>query len=210
MEKFKTVTSKVVPLPLSDVDTDLIIPAQYLTSISRNGYGENLFRRLKDTDPQFPLNQERYQGAEILVADSNFGCGSSREHAVWAITGAGFKVVIAKSFADIFWNNAAKNGLLLVTLAEGVDEILDGARQGDYELTVDLEEQSVVLPDGKKYQFEYQSFRRHCLLNGLDDIDYILSFTKEIEQFRSQQPFRPSSLGATESDPQLVPSSQPK
>src|SRR5271163_1016549 len=109
MERFKAISSKVIPLPMKDVDTDLIIPAQFLTSISRDGYGENLFRRLRDADPQFPLNLAKHAGAEILVADSNFGCGSSREHAVWALQGAGFRAVLAKSFADIFYSNASKN-----------------------------------------------------------------------------------------------------
>ena len=112
MEKFETLTSKTVPLPLNNVDTDMIIPAQFLTSISRDGYGENLFRRLKDEDPNFPLLQKRYADAKILVVGDNFGCGSSREHAVWALTGAGIKVVIGKSFADIFTSNSGKNGLL--------------------------------------------------------------------------------------------------
>src|ERR1700760_4652939 len=110
MEKFEKLKSKVIPLPMTDVDTDMIIPAQFLTSISRDGYGQNLFRRLRDNDPDFPFNQAKYSGAEILVADDNFGCGSSREHAVWALAGAGVKAVIAKSFADIFFGNSAKNG----------------------------------------------------------------------------------------------------
>lgn len=193
MNKFSTVTSNVVPVPLSDIDTDLIIPAQYLTSISRDGYGENLFRRLKDSDPDFPLNQERYASARVLVAESNFGCGSSREHAVWAITGAGFKVVIARSFADIFSNNAAKNGLLLVTLPDAVDEIMVGARDSAYEVTVDLEQQTVTVPSGNTYSFQYPAFRKRCLLDGLDDIDYILSFKEEIQQFRDSQMIRPNA-----------------
>lgn len=193
MDKFKTVTSKVVPLPLSDVDTDLIIPAQYLTSISRSGYGENLFRRLKDTDADFPLNKAAYRGAEVLVADANFGCGSSREHAVWALTGAGFKVLIARSFADIFSNNSAKNGLLLVSLPSAVDEILARAASGSYAVCVDLENQTVTLPCGAVHRFEYDPFRKHCLLNGLDDIDYILSFKDEIGKFRTTQVFNPAT-----------------
>jgi 3-isopropylmalate/(R)-2-methylmalate dehydratase small subunit len=188
MEKFKTVTSKVMPLPMKDVDTDLIIPAQFLTSISRDGYGANLFKRLRENDEKFPLNLEKYKGAEILLADSNFGCGSSREHAVWALAGAGFRIVIGKSFADIFFNNCAKNGLLLVVLpAEAVDKLLERAKTETFSVTVDLEAQTVTTPWGEKHTFEYDSFRRHCLLNGLDDVDYIRSFESEIDQFRSEQ-----------------------
>lgn len=198
MERFTTVTSRVVPLPLADVDTDLIIPAQYLTSISRNGYGENLFRRLRDTEPEFALNQPRFAGATVLVADANFGCGSSREHAVWALTGAGFKVVIAKSFADIFSSNSAKNGLLLVTLPnEVVDDLLQQGQQTECTVSVNLEKQQVELCDGRFFRFEYNSFRRHCLLNGLDDIDYILSFNEEIKLFRSRQEWTPSAVPET-------------
>lgn len=188
MKKFEKVTSKVIPLPMKDVDTDLIIPAQFLTSISRDGYGENLFRRLRDKDANFPLNQRVYAGAEILVADSNFGCGSSREHAVWAITGYGIKVVIAKSFADIFYSNSAKNGLLLVVLPDNVvDQILVRAAGGEYKLTVDLATESVTTTDGSSHPFEYDPFRKHCLLNGLDDIDYIKSFQQEVDAFRKNQ-----------------------
>lgn len=188
MDKFQTVTSKVIPLPMKDVDTDLIIPAQFLTSISREGYGQNLFRRLRDSDPEFPFNQEKYKGAAILAADSNFGCGSSREHAVWAILGGGIRVVIAKSFADIFYNNSAKNGLLLVTLPpDVVDEILAEARAADLELTVDLSSQTVTLKGDRQIKFQYEPFRKHCMLNGLDDIDYIRSYEKEINEFRQAQ-----------------------
>lgn len=188
MEKFTKLKSKIVPLPLKDVDTDMIIPAQFLTSISREGFGENLFRRLRDQDPNFCLNQERYKGARILVADENFACGSSREHAVWALTGAGFKVVIAKSFADIFFSNSAKNGLLLIELpADVVDSLLAQAQASDVELEVDLEGQKVRLKDGSEHHFNYDAFRKHCLLNGLEDLDYLLSKKNEIETFRGKQ-----------------------
>jgi len=188
MEKFKPVTSKVTPLPMKDVDTDLIIPAQFLTSISRDGYGQNLFKRLRETDPNFPLNNEKYKGSEILLADSNFGCGSSREHAVWALAGWGFKVVIGKSFADIFSGNSGKNGLLLVVLPEEqIDKMLERAKQEALTVTVDLADQKVMVPSGEEYPFEYDSFRKHCMLNGLDDIDYIRSFEGDINQFRTEQ-----------------------
>ncbi len=188
MERFAQITSRAIPLPLKDVDTDMIIPAQFLTSISREGFGQNLFRRLRDADPNFAFNQRRFAGASILVAGSNFGCGSSREHAVWALAGAGIKVVIAKSFADIFYSNCAKNGLLLVVLPEPViDRLLKEADQADLELTVSLENQKVTLPNGELFEFDYDPFRKHCLLNGLDDIDYILSMKEEIRAFRQKQ-----------------------
>jgi 3-isopropylmalate/(R)-2-methylmalate dehydratase small subunit len=190
MQPVKTIKSKCVPVPMTDIDTDLIIPAQYLTSISRGGYGENLFRRLKDNDPNFALNQPKYKGAEVLVADDNFGCGSSREHAVWAIKEAGFKAVISKSFADIFYNNSAKNGLLLVKLpADVVDQILTAAAKTDYVISIDLASQTVELPDGKRVSFDFDEFRKYCLLNGLDDIEYIRSEADKIQAFRKQQKF---------------------
>ena len=196
MEKFEKLASRVIPLPVKDVDTDLIIPAQFLTSVSREGYGQNLFRRLKDSDPSFPLNLPDYRDAKILVADHNFGCGSSREHAVWAILGAGIRVVIAKSFADIFSGNSAKNGLLLVTLPdEAIDKILSGAATGPYFVEVDLASQQVRTLGGKAdataesecFSFAYDSFRKHCLLEGLDDVDYIVAKATEIKQYRQQR-----------------------
>src|SRR5271170_2014714 len=163
MEKFKTVTSKVIPLPMKDVDTDMIIPAQFMTSISRDGYAQNVFRRLRDGDPDFPFNQEKYKDARILVVDDNFGCGSSREHAVWALHGYGVQAIVGKSFADIFAGNSAKNGLLLVTLpAMEVDKLLADAKNEEYTITIDLENQWVSFPEGRRAIFEYDSFRKHC------------------------------------------------
>lgn len=188
MESFRTITSKVIPLPMKDVDTDLIFPAQFLTSISRDGCEQHLFKRLRDKDPNFPFNNEKYKGAQILVVDENFGCGSSREHAVWAICGAGIKVIIGKSFADIFYSNAAKNGLLLITLPVAiVDKMLVAANEDGYTVEVDLEKQTVTLVDGEKAYFEYEPFRKHCLLNGLDDIEYIRTYEGDIDTFRSKQ-----------------------
>lgn len=189
MQPFTKLTSKVIPLPAKDVDTDQIIPAQFLTSVSKQGYGENLFRRLKDSDPQFPFNRPEFKGAEVLVARSNFGCGSSREHAVWAIQGAGVRVVIAESFADIFSNNSAKNGLLLVTLpADAIESLLEGSKNGELAVTVDLDSQTVTAENAtgaaSVYEFAYDPFRKHCLLNGLDDIDYILTYNDTIQDFR--------------------------
>lgn len=184
MEKFTTITSKIIPLPRQDIDTDMIIPAQFLTTISNNGFADALFRRLRDQDTGFPLNQPDYANAKILVAKSNFGCGSSREHAVWALRDWGFRVVIAESFADIFFGNAAKNGLLLVTLPEkAVSELLQAAEKSPVSLSVDLADQTVTLPDGTKTGFPYDPFRKHCLLNGHDDLDYILEHRKEIDSF---------------------------
>lgn len=188
MEKFQTFSSPVLPLPMKDVDTDMILPAQFLTSVSKTGWGEFLFQRLRTRDPNFPLNNPAYAGAKILLSDSNFGCGSSREHAVWALRQYGFRVVLAKSFADIFSANSGKNGLLLVSLpSEEIDALFALAEKDELTLVVDLEEQVVVLPDKRKINFAYDSFRRHCLLNGLDDIDYILSNRSEIDAFRSRQ-----------------------
>jgi len=188
MEKFKTFSSPAVPLPLKDVDTDQIIPAQFLTTVSREGCAEGLFRRLRDADPSFPLDQPKYKGAKILLTDSNFGCGSSREHAVWALQGAGFRAVIGKSFADIFSGNSAKNGLLLIALPEAVvDEMMQAAPSNGYELTVNLEAQTIGLPGGGSVAFDYDPFRKYCLLNGLDDVDYIRSRKEAIDRFRTEQ-----------------------
>lgn len=187
MEKFNSTTSTIVPLPRQDVDTDMIIPAQFLTTISNNGFADALFRRLRDQDSAFSLNQPQYADSRILVAKSNFGCGSSREHAVWALRDWGFKVVIAESFADIFYGNAAKNGLLLVTLpAATIEALLDRASHKAVSLTVDLESQSVTLDDGTTQSFTYDPFRKHCLLNGLDDLDYILSHKRQIDEFHQR------------------------
>lgn len=188
MEKFTTVTSKVVPLPIRDVDTDMIIPAEFLTSVTRDGYGENVFKRLREADPNFPINQDRFKGSQIMVADDNFGCGSSREHAVWALTGWGLKVIISKSFADIFAGNSAKNGLLLITLAsEIVDQLLEAAKAGELTLTVDLAAETVSLPDGSSHSFQYDPFRKYCLLEGLDDLDYMLERNEAIESYRTKR-----------------------
>lgn len=186
MEPLTQVKGTIIPLPLKDVDTDMIIPAQYLTSISKEGFGEFLFKRLKDSDPHFPFNLPRYQNAPILLAGSNFGCGSSREHAVWALKDAGIKAVIAPSFADIFFNNSAKNGLLLVTApAAFVEDLLAKAALDDVVLEIDLQAQE-IRRDGARIPFNYDSFRRYCIMNGLDDLEYILSHKSEIEEYFSK------------------------
>ena len=185
MKAFNTLHGKVVPLALKDVDTDMIIPAQYLTSTTVGGYGKNLFARFK-SDPQFVFNQARYADANILIAKTNFGCGSSREHAVWALLDAGIQVVIAPSFSDIFFNNSAKNGLLLIELPEAVvDSLLEQAAQEPIYLDIDLAAQTVSHTTLGSWQFDYEPFQKHCLLNGLDQLDYLCSHHAEIERFFS-------------------------
>ncbi|NLF25392.1 MAG: 3-isopropylmalate dehydratase small subunit [Deltaproteobacteria bacterium] len=193
MQKFTPVNSRIIPLPMKNVDTDMIIPAGFMTSVSREGYGQNLFRRLRDQDPNFPFNLEKYKGAQILAADENFGCGSSREHAVWALCSWGIRAVIAKSFADIFHGNAGKNGLALIKLPEQVvDQILREAQEGDCYATIDLESQTVTLSEGSVHSFDYDPFVKHCLLSGLDDIDYIRSHQDKIDVFRGRRIKQPS------------------
>ena len=202
MKQYTTEIGIVAPLDRANVDTDLIIPKQFLKSIKRTGFGDNLFDELRYLDegylgqdinkrpknPDFVLNQERYQGATILLARSNFGCGSSREHAPWALSEYGFRTVIAPSFADIFYNNSFKNGMLPVILTESeVDEIFNECFETvGYELTVDLQNQKVVTPSGKAYHFEVDAFRKHCLLNGLDDIGLTLQDSDDIKAFEEK------------------------
>lgn len=201
MKSFVTERGLVAPMDRANVDTDLIIPKQFLKSIMRSGFGQNLFDDLRYLDegqpgqdcsnrpqnPDFPLNHERYQGALILLARENFGCGSSREHAPWALEDYGFRCIIAPSFADIFYNNCFKNGILPIALNE---EIVDSlfqqmyATEG-YELTVDLEKQQVTTPVGDVYTFEVDEFRRHCLLQGLDDIGLTLEDADKIRAYET-------------------------
>lgn len=202
MKKYTTEQGIACPLDRANVDTDLIIPKQFLKSIKRTGFGDNLFDELRYLDegylgqdiakrpknPDFVLNQERYQGATILLARANFGCGSSREHAPWALSEYGFRTVIAPSFADIFYNNSFKNGMLPVILSESdVDELFKEcfANVG-YQLTVDLQNQKVISPSGKEYAFEVDAFRKHCLLNGLDDIGLTLQNADDIRAYEDK------------------------
>lgn len=203
MEKFSTLTGLVAPLNRSNVDTDAIIPKQFLKSIKRTGFGPYLFDEWRYQDhgepgmdctnrprnPDFVLNQERYRGARILLTRANFGCGSSREHAPWALLDYGFKVIIASSFADIFYNNCFKNGILPIVLDEAVSDKLfqDVAAQQGYQLAVDLEAQLVSCPDGSEFGFELDPFRKHCLLNGLDDIALTLEKVEQIKSFEAQR-----------------------
>ncbi len=203
MEPFQKHTGLVAPMDRINVDTDLIIPKQFLKSIKRSGFGVNLFDPIRyldegqpDTDnsnrplnPDFPLNQERYKGASILLARQNFGCGSSREHAPWALLDYGFRVIIAPSFADIFHTNCLKNGLLPIVLSEEqVARLFDelGAKEG-YALQVDLEEEKVVLPDGTTMHFSIDQFQKHCLLNGLDQMALTLEKSDKIKEYEKQR-----------------------
>lgn len=202
MKPYTTEQGIVAPLDRSNVDTDLIIPKQFLKSIKRTGFGDNLFDELRYLDegflgqdinkrpknPDFVLNQTRYAGASILLARKNFGCGSSREHAPWALEEYGFRTVIAPSFADIFYNNCFKNGMLPVILSEkDVDELFNECFENvGYQLTVDLENQKVISPSGKEYSFEVDAFRKHCLLNGLDDIGLTLQHADDIKAFEEK------------------------
>lgn len=187
MEKFKQLTSKVIPLDLDNVDTDMIIPAQHLKSISKEGYGEGLFSVLKTMYPDFILNQSAYNTGKVLLSKTNFGCGSSREHAVWAITQYGIKAVVCSSFSDIFYNNSAKNGLLLIMLPEDIINKWIALSQNDatLEMSIDLVNQKISFA-GETQEFNYDAYRKHCLIEGLDDLDYLLSCSKEIESYEAK------------------------
>jgi len=184
MKKISQISGKTIPLAMDDVDTDLIIPAQYLTAISKSGYGENLFRRLRETQPEFVFNLEKFSGANILITQHNFGCGSSREHAVWALQEAGILAIIASSFADIFFSNSGKNGLVLIQLPESViKKMLMFANEDDYYLTINLAEQTISSNKNEQFDFTFDPFRKYCLMNGLDDLDYLLNHQKQIEEY---------------------------
>jgi 3-isopropylmalate/(R)-2-methylmalate dehydratase small subunit len=204
MEKFTTLNGLVAPLDRANVDTDQVIPKQFLKSIHRSGFGPNLFdswrylnigepgmdHSKRPLNPDFVLNQPRYKGASILLARENFGCGSSREHAPWALLDYGFHCVIAPSFGDIFFNNSFKNGLLPVVLTDAeVDRIFhDVAAFPGFRLTIDLEQQMVAYPDASRaYRFEIDPFRKHCLLNGLDEIGLTLRHADKIRAFEARR-----------------------
>jgi 3-isopropylmalate/(R)-2-methylmalate dehydratase small subunit len=189
MNKFTVLTGLVLPLDRANVDTDQIIPKQYLSSIKRTGFAEGLFGAWRK-DPQFVLNQPRYKGASILLGRKNFGCGSSREHAPWALMDYGFRCVIAPSFADIFFTNSFKNGFLPVVLSESeVDSLFhDCAAFPGFQLRVDLDKQTVSTTDGAKVmRFEVDPFRKYCLLNGLDEIGLTLRHADKIRAFEAQR-----------------------
>ncbi len=202
MQKFTLLDGLAVPLDRVNVDTDAIIPKQFLKSIKRSGFGPNAFDEWRYLDhgepgmdnstrkinPDFVLNQPRYQGAQVLLTRENFGCGSSREHAPWALEDYGFRVIIAPSFADIFFNNCFKNGLLPIRLdAAIVDALFKAETKTDgLRLRVDLEQQKISTPDGTVYPFEVEAFRKHCLLNGLDDIGLTMQHGDEVRAFEAK------------------------
>ncbi len=203
MQKFGTVKGLVAPMDRENVDTDAIIPKQFLKSIRKTGFGQNLFDEWRYLDagypgqdpvsrkpnPDFVLNQSRFKGASILLARKNFGCGSSREHAPWALDQFGFRAIIAPSYADIFFNNSFKNGLLPIVLPDAqVAALFDElAAFPGYSLTIDLERQRIVKPDGQELPFEVQAFRKYCLLNGFDDIGLTLRHADKIRAFEAQR-----------------------
>ena len=193
MNKFETITGVAAPLPLINVDTDMIIPKQFLKTIKRSGLGVNLFDEMRyrddgSEDPDFVLNKPAYRNAQIIVAGDNFGCGSSREHAPWALLDFGIRAVIAPSYADIFYNNCFKNGILPIVLPqEQVDALMEDAKNGENaRITVDLENQTVTGTDGTAYAFEVDSFKKHCLLNGLDDIGLTMEKVSAIDAFEGR------------------------
>lgn len=193
MEKFDKLTGVAAPMPLVNIDTDMIIPKQFLKTIKRTGLGVNLFDEMRyDRDgneiSDFVLNQPQYRDATILVAGDNFGCGSSREHAPWALLDFGIRVVVSTSFADIFYNNCFKNGILPIVLPqEDVDKLMDDAERGaNAKITVDLESQTITGPDGGTISFDVDPFRKHCLLNGLDDIGLTLEDASAIDAFETK------------------------
>lgn len=208
MDKFTTLDGVAAPLPIINVDTDKIIPKQFLKTIARTGLGTALFDEMRYRDdrsenPDFVLNQPAYRQAKILVTGENFGCGSSREHAPWALLDFGIRCVIAASFADIFYNNCFKNGILPITLPQAmVDELMDDARNGaNARLSIDLDRQVITRPDGGEVHFDIDPFRKHCLLNGLDDVGLTLQKDASIVDFEAQnrhgqpwlwQPHQPS------------------
>jgi 3-isopropylmalate/(R)-2-methylmalate dehydratase small subunit len=193
MDKFETLTGIAAPMPLVNIDTDMIIPKQFLKTIKRSGLGANLFDEMRfdrqgNEIEDFVLNQPQYRSAEILVAGDNFGCGSSREHAPWAIKDFGIRCVISTSFADIFYNNCFKNGILPIALpAEAVDILMKDAEKGaNARMTVDLENQTVTTSDGESFSFDVDAFKKHCLMEGLDDIGLTMEKVGSIDSFEAQ------------------------
>lgn len=194
MKKFETFTGIAAPMPIRNIDTDMIIPKQFLKTIKREGLGVHLFDEMRYLDdgsenPDFVLNKPAYRTAQIIVAADNFGCGSSREHAPWALNDFGIKVIISTSFADIFYNNSFKNGMLPIRVdQESLDKLMDDAERGaNARLTIDLENQTISGPDGGTVHFEIDAFRKHCLLEGLDDIGLTQQKAEKIKTFEDKQ-----------------------
>jgi 3-isopropylmalate/(R)-2-methylmalate dehydratase small subunit len=193
MERFTTLTGIAAPMPLVNIDTDMIIPKQFLKTIARSGLGKNLFDEMRFTQdgaeiPGFVLNRPAYRHAEILIAGDNFGCGSSREHAPWALLDFGIRCVISTSFADIFYNNCFKNGILPIVMPQNVVEILmaDAQKGANARVTINLEDQTVTTSDGQVFPFEVDAFRKHCLMNGLDDIGLTLEKAASIDNYEAK------------------------
>ena len=194
MDKFTSLRGVAAPLPMINVDTDAIIPKQFLMTLTRKGLGKHLFTEMRYADdgseiPDFVLNKEPYRKAAILVAGENFGCGSSREHAPWSLLDFGIRCVIAPSFADIFFNNCLKNGVLPIVLPqEQIDALMEDAEKGANAIvTVDLESQEITRPDGQTIAFEVDSFRKHCLLNGLDDVGLTMEKAATVDTYENRQ-----------------------
>jgi 3-isopropylmalate/(R)-2-methylmalate dehydratase small subunit len=194
MDKFTEMTGVAAPMDMINIDTDMVIPKQYLTTVERTGLGKGLFHEMRynkdgSDNPDFVLNKPAYKNATILVAGENFGCGSSREHAPWALLDFGFRCVIAPSFADIFYNNCFKNGILPIRLPqEDVDKLMDDAERGANAIvTVDLESQTITGPDGGEITFEVEEFKKHCLLNGLDDVGLTMEHEDKITSFEDDR-----------------------
>lgn len=197
MEKITKFVGRVAPLPINDIDTDQIIPARYLKTTDKLGLGQACFfdwRYHEDGSPRadFALNQPQYQGATVLVAGHNFGCGSSREHAPWALMGMGFRAIVSSDFADIFRNNALKNGLLPIIVDEETKQQLISLSQEDPEtsVTIDLESQTLTLPDGRAVSFPVDSFSRYCLLNGVDQLGFLLNLADDVTAYETSHPQR--------------------
>ena len=193
MDKFTTLTGIAAPMDMINIDTDMVIPKQYLTTVKRTGLGKGLFFEMRydkdgNENPDFVLNKPQYRDAKILVAGENFGCGSSREHAPWALLDFGIRCVIAPSFADIFYNNCFKNGILAIKLAkEDVDKLLDDAERGaNATITIDLESQTITGPDGGEISFDLDEFKKHCLLNALDDVALTMENEAKIDAFEEK------------------------
>ncbi|MGE0746333.1 MAG: 3-isopropylmalate dehydratase small subunit [Rhodospirillales bacterium] len=193
MDKFTKIDGIAAPMPGINIDTDRIIPARFLKTIKKSGLGKNLFNDVRYTPdgkevPDFVLNKAPYRKAQVIVAGKNFGCGSSREHAPWALKDFGIKAVISEDFADIFFNNSFKNGMLLIKLpADQIAKLMEDAEKGaNARLTIDLEAQEITRPDGEKVKFDIDPFRKHCLLNGLDDIGLTLQKDSKIKSYESQ------------------------
>ncbi|AVW92663.1 3-isopropylmalate dehydratase small subunit [Celeribacter baekdonensis] len=193
MEKFEKITGIAAPMPLVNIDTDMIIPKNFLKTIKRSGLGVNLFDEMRYDDdrneiPDFVLNKPQYREAQVIVAGDNFGCGSSREHAPWALADFGIKCIISTSFADIFYNNSFKNGILPIVMPQEVVDVLmsDAEKGANARMTVDLEAQTVTTSDGQEFPFEVDAFKKHCLLEGLDDIGLTMANVKDIDAYETK------------------------